>query len=746
MKKVIIILLLFVLIQNICAQPRRNPYDVNFTRQYVHRNYGPSRELVIFTRSWNRLCNAYIASVTFSNRLSSISNFDFPAKDPEELLSEYYSKINEINTAFLNQQAANNAMIDAGIRGLGEIVAQAARNNNITTKDAFLDFAIKEIGINAVQNRVKQKNAQELELERRRLQEQLESNLSTQMSAIRDEILEENSRLRDSYLEAMAFEGDLSKEKYFTNCYDYYDCFSRQIRSEYSYNSSSWYKPRCSLPTVSYSSRIPNDYVDIAQRKLALYKKYNKEVLMEGVNLFLDAGLAENKQNPKAYFLKSQLETDIINKLFYLQVAITLDSQNQEYEEQFRSVSSSFNNRFFTAIKNDDQSFISKSIEKGFHLGREEGGISAIEKAIELDKAYILQMLVMNSSDNNNSFPESGKGLLFHACAVDALESVKRLISMGVNPEIPDKNFSGVTALNIALENESQKTITYLAANFNIKPALQFTRRADPESLIRIATVVYEAAPSKLADIKAVYPKFGSNNPLVEKQVSQQSDQSLVKVYSRTETTEYFLKDQANQEDINEDVSYVNFSASNYGNFVDSRDGRQYGWVRINNLIWMSDNLSYLPDDNEDIGEYDNSGNPTNSGYSDSYGVLYNYKTALKSCPQGWRLPSDLEWSKLESYLDNTIIDLNQISYRGTTIGSQLINTKPGSFKAKYGGKRLSNGSVIGFENLGSYWTSSKAENAKAWNRQIQKGLPQIIRLKSDENEGNSVRCVRSIQ
>jgi uncharacterized protein (TIGR02145 family) len=767
MKKVFIVIWFLGTVLTLNSQPGHFSHDDNFTRQYMHQHYGPSHEIIIFNRSWNHLINTYIATANFSNRLSSVSSFDLPTENPEVLLSEYYEKIDQLNTNFVNQQEANNAMIDQSIRGLGELAADFARDNKITTKDPWADFFIKEIAIGAVQERTKQKNAENLELQRSELQRTLESNLSTKMAEIRDQMLSDNSQLRDKYLEAMAYEADNSKEAYYASCYDYYDCFVEQIKSEYSYNSSSWYKPNCKTPREDYSTSIKPDYTEVAFRKLDLYKKYNNEIFLDAVNIFLDAGLAENRQNPQAFFLKSQLEKDIIERMFYANLAVTFDPENNEYKSYLRGITNTFNLDFYTAIRNNNTEFISLSIEKGFHLGREHNGRTAIETAIDFDKADILEMLINSIPEEKNTLSKNGTDLLFHACAVDALEVVKKLISMGVNPEYKDKNLNGLTALNLAEENNSQKVMLYLASNYSIKPALLFSKKSGQDDLSDFSYHIYEAVPAKLADIRSVYPKF--NPDQVNDNLT--TDVNLKTEYESTGTSdnnvETEIRDVTKHPDFDENKSgslHSDFSAtsntdadsnnegsfkSGYGTFTDSRDGKEYGWVKINNQIWMSENLAYIPSNEGAAWIYEAETNDlddlNNSPTCKTYGILYTYHTAIQSCPGGWRVPSDLEWSKLENFLDNTVIDFNQISYRGTTIGSKLIMTKPGSLKAKFGGKRMANGKYIGIENIGSYWTSSRSDDLKVWTRQLQKNLPQIIRAKTNENEGNSVRCVRII-
>jgi uncharacterized protein (TIGR02145 family) len=228
---------------------------------------------------------------------------------------------------------------------------------------------------------------------------------------------------------------------------------------------------------------------------------------------------------------------------------------------------------------------------------------------------------------------------------------------------------------------------------------------------------------------------------------NKQGYTKLTLVNEQSHPVEYEIQETKHQnfQDELPEESYA-FSNANYGDFIDPRDDRQYGWVKLDNLIWMTENLAYIPPENESYWTYQGGNVSGSYEYLNTYGILYGFKTALKSCPPGWRVPTDIEWSKLERHLDNTIIDLNQISYRGTTIGSQLVSIRQGSLKANFGGKRLSNGNFVGYKSIGSYWTSSRADNFKAWNRQIQRDLPQIIRQKGEENEGNSVRCVRNIK
>ncbi len=76
------------------------------------------------------------------------------------------------------------------------------------------------------------------------------------------------------------------------------------------------------------------------------------------------------------------------------------------------------------------------------------------------------------------------------------------------------------------------------------------------------------------------------------------------------------------------------------GSFTDSRDSKEYGFVEIDNTVWMSQNLNY------DLGE--------NSMCRDNiktdcelFGHMYNIEVVESGCPDGWRLPTSEEWKYL---------------------------------------------------------------------------------------------------
>ncbi|MBT4399164.1 MAG: T9SS type A sorting domain-containing protein, partial [Bacteroidetes bacterium] len=123
-------------------------------------------------------------------------------------------------------------------------------------------------------------------------------------------------------------------------------------------------------------------------------------------------------------------------------------------------------------------------------------------------------------------------------------------------------------------------------------------------------------------------------------------------------------------------------------------DGRTYEVVKIDEQIWMAENLAYLPTiDSANRGAYFVYGYngaiieeaKATDNYK-TYGVLYKGRSSTISCPNDWHLPSDEDWIQLESSLGMNESDHNSEGWRiSGNVGRKL--------KSRDGWKNGGNGS-----------------------------------------------------
>ena len=214
------------------------------------------------------------------------------------------------------------------------------------------------------------------------------------------------------------------------------------------------------------------------------------------------------------------------------------------------------------------------------------------------------------------------------------------------------------------------------------------------------------------------------------------------------------------------------------GYWIDSRDGNAYATIPIGDQVWMAENMAYLPSvSNEEKGsedegkesapfyyvlDYDGTGvsaAKSDSNYS-KYGVLYNWNAALETCPNGWHLPSDDEWTELEIYLGGS--DTAGVKLKATWgwnfdkwSDSYGNGTNESGFTALPGGNRFLDlqdpllntyyFNISGF--LGGWWSASEmhttSEETYVYCRYLMLSGDNVWMYGSLKHEALSVRCIK---
>ena len=130
------------------------------------------------------------------------------------------------------------------------------------------------------------------------------------------------------------------------------------------------------------------------------------------------------------------------------------------------------------------------------------------------------------------------------------------------------------------------------------------------------------------------------------------------------------------------------------GEWKDSRDGNVYGWVRYGDTEWMTENFKYdtkvYADCNDYIDEDDwklwatQSFNDKNRA---KFGMYYSQAGAKAACPNGWRIPTDEDWQKLEQIMGMSAGDTQKRGWRGAAAGNFInLNNNPTYLKMQLGG------------------------------------------------------------
>jgi uncharacterized protein (TIGR02145 family) len=186
----------------------------------------------------------------------------------------------------------------------------------------------------------------------------------------------------------------------------------------------------------------------------------------------------------------------------------------------------------------------------------------------------------------------------------------------------------------------------------------------------------------------------------------------------------------------------LNSKAQVTGSFTDSRDGHVYKTVTIGTQTWMAENLAYKASSgcyayNEDV---------TNVTL---YGYLYNWETAKKTCPDGWHLPTDEEWTLLTKNLGGEKVAGGKLkaisSWQSPNIGADNSS----GFTALPGGMGLIMAGLYNSYNFigtyGIWWSATVFNKDKTWNHFIiNKSANFSYDTLFDKNSFLSVRCIKN--
>jgi uncharacterized protein (TIGR02145 family) len=203
--------------------------------------------------------------------------------------------------------------------------------------------------------------------------------------------------------------------------------------------------------------------------------------------------------------------------------------------------------------------------------------------------------------------------------------------------------------------------------------------------------------------------------------------------------------------------------------------GNVYKTVKIGDQWWMAENLKVkMYRDGTFLQNIENENDWSNAmigayciyenGHAPSPppGLLYNWFAINNSkglAPDGWHIPTDDEWQKLEQSIGMSGADAMRNGWRGTKEGDKLKvaspngwtefenvwSTNESGFTALAGGCRLPNATYgqPALFSTGFWWTTTESNPDEAYYRYLDYKNSNVFRNHDSKRYGFSVRCVK---
>ena len=190
-------------------------------------------------------------------------------------------------------------------------------------------------------------------------------------------------------------------------------------------------------------------------------------------------------------------------------------------------------------------------------------------------------------------------------------------------------------------------------------------------------------------------------------------------------------------------------------------DGNMYKTVKIGNQWWMAENLKVTRYRNGDgipgvtnsstwcsltTGAYCNYDN--NESYVVTYGRVYNWYAVNDSrniAPEGWHVPSDVEWQSLVESLGGSSIAGGKMKEIGTSHWNapNAGATNESGFCALAGGLRRIETDYGAMKDHAVFWVSTECNSQEAWRIDLEYNNSVALRSTGDKREGYSIRCIK---
>lgn len=205
------------------------------------------------------------------------------------------------------------------------------------------------------------------------------------------------------------------------------------------------------------------------------------------------------------------------------------------------------------------------------------------------------------------------------------------------------------------------------------------------------------------------------------------------------------------------------------GKFTDKRDGNKYAVVEIGDKIWMAENLRYTDSSKTknlkgNVWCYENKADNCSK-----YGPLYSWTAAMDFeseynstrknmvtyhvydgiCPDGWHIPSTLEWQDLKNALQNQSVSDIAVGASMKSIDGWVQGDSASKAMNRFGfnalpaGRRNSeNGEFMSTGKYAFFWASDEVDEGTSIGWGLRYDWDRLEVGNYYKDHGMSVRCV----
>ena len=171
----------------------------------------------------------------------------------------------------------------------------------------------------------------------------------------------------------------------------------------------------------------------------------------------------------------------------------------------------------------------------------------------------------------------------------------------------------------------------------------------------------------------------------------------------------------------------------NKSNVAENKKSENYKSVKIGDQVWMAENLNIKTPEGSWCFE-------NKEENCKKYGRLYNWMTAHKICPAGWRLPENADFDRLLDFLGGSA-GARLKSKKGWDENAN--GTDDYGFAAMPAAYRYDNGGFSAVGGNASFWSDTKKSNIQAYFWYLDSNNESLTREHNLMNYGLSVRCIK---